>query len=275
MRISSIVFLSFLLAACGGGGSGGSSPTTPPASPPPSSPPADTTAPDAPSLNLSDNVDGTLRVTGSAEAGSVVGVTFTDGSFRSMTATQSGDFGPIDSTFPQPNGIVSAIATDDSGNQSVATETNYIDSSSPAPATQTVQVNDDDRITVSGTAEPLSTVNIAFPDGEVQAIVASNQGAYGPVVSTAPQVNGSVSITVADINGNVSEATDSPVFITPEFALWELASNPMAQDIARFLTQATFGPTEDDIQDLVFTDADYATWIDEQLEVPATNAQQV
>lgn len=273
MRISNIVFLSFLLAACGGGGSGGSSPTTPPPSTPPSSPPADTTVPDAPSQNLSDNADGTLRVTGSAEAGSVVGVTFPDGSFRSMTATQNGDFGPIDSSFPQPNGIVSAIATDDSGNQSVATETNYVDSSSPAPATQTVQVNDDDRITVSGTAEPLSTVNIAFPDGEVQAIVASNQGAYGPVVSTAPQVNGSVSITVADINGNVSVVSDSPVFVTPEFALWELASNPMAQDIARFLTQATFGPTEDDIQDLVFTDADYTTWIDEQLEVPATNVR--
>ena len=46
-----------------------------------------------------------------------------------------------------------------------------------------------------------------------------------------------------------------------------------AKDVARFLTQSTYGPTPQSIND--FGSIDYAQWIDEQISLPATTHRNV
>ena len=79
---------------------------------------ADTTAPDAPA-DLADatNEDGTVTLTGTAEPGAVVDVTWPDGTTSQVTADENGDFSATSAT-AQPEGDITATATDASGNAS-------------------------------------------------------------------------------------------------------------------------------------------------------------
>jgi hypothetical protein len=54
----------------------------------------------------------------------------------------------------------------------------------------------------------------------------------------------------------------------------ELAGDTLAMDVSRFLTQATFGPKEEDILELVNTNGDFASWIDTQIALPLINTRQ-
>lgn len=266
MRITLLVSCLLLLVACGGGGSGDSNSSNPI---PPNT--DDNTPPAAPMQTLADNEDGTLQVSGSAEPNSRVDITFPDGTSQSINVENDGDFGPINSDFPQPNGVVSTTATDNAGNQSNANLTDYVDITAPRPPTQTLVVNNDGTLTVNGAAESQSTVNVMFPDGEAVSTLASSQGLYGDVTSASPQISGVVKVTSTDAAGNVSNEASSAYDAPPENALWELVNNEPAKDIVRFLTQSTFGPTEDAIQSLVATEADYGSWIDAQMTAEPTS----
>lgn len=79
--------------------------------------PSDTVAPDAPTLVVSGNPDGTVTASGTAEPGSVVKVTFPDGSTATTTAAEDGSY-TVTSAAAQPSGDVTATATDDAGNVS-------------------------------------------------------------------------------------------------------------------------------------------------------------
>lgn len=54
----------------------------------------------------------------------------------------------------------------------------------------------------------------------------------------------------------------------------ELAGDTLALDVSRFLTQATFGPKEEDILELVNANGDFASWIDTQIALPLVNTRQ-
>ena len=204
MRILFLTFSLLLLAACGGGGGGD---TSPPTVPPPNN--SDVTPPAAPSITLGDNSDGTLSVTGSAEANSTVDISFPDGNSLSATASQNGSFGPINSLLPQRNGDVSVTATDSAGNRSTPTQASYNDNTAPISPSQSMTVNSNGTLSIEGSAEVQSTVNIAFPDGSVVSGTADEQGQYGPVTSELPQTSGVIKVEAVDVNANTSPITSN------------------------------------------------------------------
>ncbi|WP_313465982.1 beta strand repeat-containing protein, partial [Pseudomonas nitroreducens] len=85
---------------------------------------ADSTAPLAPSVLVNANADGTLVVSGSAEAGSQVTVTFPDGSQQTVTANAAGSYSAT-SAAAQGSGEVSAVATDAASNSSDSGSAHY------------------------------------------------------------------------------------------------------------------------------------------------------
>lgn len=282
MRVLLSFIFVLLLASCGGGGSSDntSSPPTsnPPGngSPPPTTNPptnGDTTPPDAPVQSVSDNSDGTVRVSGTAEPGSIVAINFPDGSRESTTTAQNGSFGPIDSLLPQINGIISSTSTDSAGNQSVATETNYSNTVPPFPPNLSLTTNDNNSLTISGSAEAASVITLTFFDGSIITTNAQDNGVINLITDEAPQVSGVVTATATDVAGNESSIASAIHRVTPVFAspLRDLVDDAQAREIVRFLSQSTFGASEVDIQSLVASDANYGAWIDLQMAFPATD----
>ncbi|MEY3018182.1 MAG: hypothetical protein RL336_1317 [Pseudomonadota bacterium] len=72
-----------------------------------------------------------------------------------------------------------------------------------------------------------------------------------------------------------SPTSPTPATPTPDPAppkLHELAGNTLALDVTRFLNQATFGPTQEEIIALVETEGDFERWIDTQQALPFSSA---
>ncbi|WP_414925433.1 Ig-like domain-containing protein, partial [Pseudomonas zeae] len=91
-------------------------------SPPATTPYTDSTAPLMPAAPvIVVNGDETLSISGgvgAAEPGSVISVTFPDGSVGTTAVGSDGSYGPVTSSTPQTTGIVSTVATDVQGNVS-------------------------------------------------------------------------------------------------------------------------------------------------------------
>ncbi|KHN65705.1 hemagglutinin, partial [Acinetobacter oleivorans] len=130
----------------------------------------DTTAPNTPVI---DPVNGTDPITGTAEPGSTVTVTYPDGSTASVVAGPDGGW-----SVPNPGlsdgDTVTAVSTDPAGNTSNPA-TAVVDAL--APNTPVIDpVNGTDPIT--GTAEPGSTVTVTYPDGSTASVVAGPDGGW-------------------------------------------------------------------------------------------------
>ena len=166
---------------------------------------ADSTAPSPPSTSIAANPDGTLTVSGTAEPGSTVQVTYADGTSSTAIADASGHYS-TQSSAPQTSGSVAVSATDVSGNTSTSSSSVYTDTSAPLAPSQTVTSNPNGTLTVSGNAEPGSTVSVTYPDGTTGTVVADASGQYS-TTSASPQTSGAVSTTATDPAGNVSTAT--------------------------------------------------------------------
>ena len=259
----SLIIIMFV-SACGGSGSS-------PATPPPVS--IDTTPPNTPTISITQNTSGTVSISGSAEANSSVTITFPDGQTSTTNSTGSGQYGPVTSELPQPNGEVSTTATDQAGNTSTPATASYNDIQAPFTPIITLLVNPDNRITISGSAEALSLVTASFEDGTSVTSTSSATGIITAITSAAPQPLGEVTVSATDINGNLSDPVtrEYEIFFIPENDLHELVEDPVAIDVVRFLTQSTFGPTENAIQRLVADDANYADWIEQQISTPLSS----
>ncbi|ATA26476.1 hypothetical protein AWC36_21530 [Brenneria goodwinii] len=166
----------------------------------------DSTAPDAPVATISD--DGTT-VNGTAEAGSLVTVTLPDNSTQTTTAAANGTWSI---TLPEAltaGEQLTATATDEAGNVSApvtvtAPDTSIPDTSAPdAP----VAVISEDGLTVSGTAEPGSTVTVTLPDSTALTATADAFGVYSIELSSALTNGEAVTVTATDAAGNVSAPT--------------------------------------------------------------------
>jgi gliding motility-associated-like protein len=180
----------------------------------------DNTPPLAPTIAATANPNGTLSVSGTAEPGSTVTVTFPDGSTGTAVANASGNYGPITSLTPQTSGTITANAKDVAGNVSPNATAPYVDVTAPlAPTITTVAANPNGTVAVSGTAEPGSTVTVTFPDGSTSTAVANASGNYGPITSLTPQTSGTITANAKDVAGNVSPNTTVPyVDVTPPLA---------------------------------------------------------
>ncbi|OTJ32427.1 hypothetical protein CAY91_34680, partial [Pseudomonas aeruginosa] len=150
--------------------------------------------------------DGTAKVSGKAEPNSTVNVTLPDGTVEKVKADPDVKFELVSAT-PQPNGKVTATATDAAGNTGAPvqidfTATNAIDITPPsAPTELTAVTQPDGTAKVSGKAEPNSTVNVTLPDGTTQDIKAGPDGKFA-LVSATPQPNGKVTATATDAARN-------------------------------------------------------------------------
>ena len=82
-------------------------------------------------------------------------------------------------------------------------------------------------------------------------------GGSEPVVSQSSQV--------------VSGGVVTPPPASEPLEIREMRRSAVAVDVTRFLAQASFGPTEDEIKSLYESDGDFATWIDEQITAPNTS----
>ncbi|MCG8161726.1 BapA prefix-like domain-containing protein [Brenneria goodwinii] len=166
----------------------------------------DTTAPDAPVAAISD--DGTT-VNGTAEAGSLITVTLPDNSTQTTTAAANGAWSI---TLPEAltaGEQLTATATDEAGNVSApvtvtAPDTSIPDTTAPdAP----VAVISEDGLTVSGTAEPGSTVTVTLPGSFTLTDIADDVGGYSVGLPVALTNGEAVTVTATDAAGNVSAPT--------------------------------------------------------------------
>ncbi|MEX5682994.1 Ig-like domain-containing protein, partial [Staphylococcus cohnii] len=105
-------------------------------------------------------------VSGTAEPGSTVTVTFPDGTTSTGTADSEGNY-----TVEIPSNVdleggedIKVTSKDKVGNTSEETMTTVVDTT--APDAPTVKEVTSEATTVSGTAEPGSTVTVTFPGGK-------------------------------------------------------------------------------------------------------------
>ncbi|WP_037008212.1 Ig-like domain-containing protein, partial [Pseudomonas nitroreducens] len=120
----------------------------------------DSTAPQAPVLDpIVTNDDGSITLGGSAEPGSTVTVTYPDGTTGSVVAGEDGRF-TLTSPAGQPSGDVTATATDQAGNTGPSATGEFADTTAPDAPSVTVSANADGGLTVTGSAEPGSTVTV-------------------------------------------------------------------------------------------------------------------
>ena len=160
----------------------------------------------APTIVLTENPGGILEVNGKADPGSTVTVTFPDGTIKMVLTRPNGDYGPVKSDFPQPSGDVTAIAKDVLGATSPKTTVAYKDLTAPnAPIiNRPITITPNGIVSVSGTAEPRSTVVVTFPDGTTVLGKVDDAGNFGPIVSINPQPSGDIKAKAIDINKNPS-----------------------------------------------------------------------
>src|SRR5699024_1462522 len=122
----------------------------------------DATAPDAPVINPITSK--ATQVTGTAEPNSTVTVAFPGGGKVSTTADRQGKYAEErrSGVTRQGGEVFRAIAQDKSNNKSTEASTIVVDAT--APEAPTVKEETSEATTVSGTAEPGSTVTVTFPD---------------------------------------------------------------------------------------------------------------
>ncbi|OAE47742.1 Ig-like domain repeat protein [Enterobacter cloacae] len=175
----------------------------------------DLTPPDMPEATL--NSTGT-QITGTAEPGSKIVITNNAGvQIGTATADSNGNY--VANLNPaQVNGeIISVVASDAAGNQSSPALVNAADITPPAAPGNLVVA--EDGASVSGTAEPNSTIIIKAPDGTtIGQATAGPDGTFTIPISPA-QTNGeALEVTATDGSGNTSPSgfADAPDSTPPQ-----------------------------------------------------------
>jgi len=173
----------------------------------------DATAPAAPVVNPTDGT----TIAGTAEPGSTVGVDVDgDGTPDYTTVAAPDGRWSITPDAPIADGTtIAVVATDPTGNSSTPTQTT-IDATPPtAPV-----VNPTDGTTISGTAEPGSTVGVDVDgDGTPDYTTVAGPDGSWSVTPDAPIPNGTVVDVVAtDPTGNSSAPTQTTIDATPPAA---------------------------------------------------------
>ncbi|QLA69550.1 BapA prefix-like domain-containing protein [Enterobacter pasteurii] len=178
----------------------------------------DLTPPPLPAATI--NSAGT-QITGTAEPGSKIVITNNSGlKIGEATADSNGNY--VANLNPaQTNGeIISVVASDAAGNQSQPAVVNAADITAPAaPGNLVVAENGG---SVSGTAEPNSTITIRAPDGTIIGEATAGPDGTFTIPISPPQTNGeALEVTATDGSGNTSpsgyaDAPDTTDPLAPE-----------------------------------------------------------
>ncbi|PCE44459.1 hypothetical protein CO267_18205, partial [Acinetobacter baumannii] len=164
----------------------------------------DTTAPDAPVINP---VNGTDPITGTAEPGSTVTVTYPDGSTASVVAGPDGTW-----TVPNPGlndgDTVTAVTEDPAGNTS-GPATAVVDAVAPTVALDDVLTNDSTPALTGTVSDPTATV-VVNVDGVDYPAVNNGDGTWTLADNTLPTLADgphTITVTATDAAGNVGTDT--------------------------------------------------------------------
>ncbi|RSC83121.1 type I secretion C-terminal target domain-containing protein [Acinetobacter haemolyticus] len=164
----------------------------------------DTVAPDAPVI---DPVNGTDPITGTAEPGTTVTVTFPDGSTAEAVVDEDGNW-----SVPNPGledgDEVTAVATDEAGNSSDPT-TAIVDGTAPVVTLDEVVTNDNTPALTGTVDDPEATVVVTI-DGEDYEAVNNGDGTWtlaDDVVAELADGDHEVTVTATDPAGNVGSTT--------------------------------------------------------------------
>ncbi|EKU46817.1 Ig-like domain-containing protein, partial [Staphylococcus massiliensis] len=176
----------------------------------------DVTAPDTPVVNPVTSEDTTI--TGQAEPGSTVTVTFPNGTTSTATTTEDGSYTVVipEGVDLQGNEVLPVTSTDKAGNESGVVTTTVSDATNPD--TPTVNPISSEDTTLTGTAEPNSTVSVTFPDGSISTVVTDESGHYEVAIPESQDLVGgeSLVVTSTDEAGNTSnEASVTVSDVTP------------------------------------------------------------
>ncbi|AGQ07719.1 BapA/Bap/LapF family large adhesin [Acinetobacter baumannii] len=201
----------------------------------------DTTAPDAPVINP---VNGTDPITGTAEPGSTVTVTYPDGTTATVVAGTDGSW-----SVPNPGNLVdgdtvTATATDPAGNTSLpGTGTVSADITAPVVALDDVLTNDSTPALTGTVNDPTATV-VVNVDGVDYPAVNNGDGTWTLADNTLPTLADgphTITVTATDAAGNVGNDTAVVTIDTslPVVSLDDLTTN----DTTPALTGAIDDPT--------------------------------
>ncbi|EPP7595703.1 Ig-like domain-containing protein, partial [Acinetobacter baumannii] len=167
----------------------------------------DTTAPNAPVL---DPINATDPVSGTAEAGSTVTVTYPDGTTATVVAGTDGSW-----SVPNPGNLVdgdtvTATATDPAGNTSLpGTGTVSADITAPVVALDDVLTNDSTPALTGTVNDPTATV-VVNVDGVDYPAVNNGDGTWTLADNTLPTLADgphTITVTATDAAGNVGNDT--------------------------------------------------------------------
>ncbi|AQV17538.1 hypothetical protein BMU11_18760 [Acinetobacter pittii] len=164
----------------------------------------DTAAPNAPVI---DPVNGTDPITGTAEPGSTVTVTYPDGSTASVVAGTDGTW-----TVPNPGlndgDTVTAVTEDPAGNTS-GPATAVVDAVAPTVALNDVLTNDSTPALTGTVSDPTATV-VVNVDGTDYPAVNNGDGTWTLADNTLPALTDgphTITVTATDAAGNVGTDT--------------------------------------------------------------------
>src|SRR5699024_4650677 len=159
----------------------------------------------APTVNGVTSEDTTIG--GTAEPGSTVTVTFPGGTTATGTADDQGNYTvEIPSDVKLDDGEpIKAVAADKEGNKSEEAITTV--KATKPPDAPTVKKVTSEATTVSGTAEPGSTVTVTFPDGTTSTGTADSEGNYTIEIPSDVDLEGGepIKVVATDKDGNKSE----------------------------------------------------------------------
>ncbi|MGC9651752.1 Ig-like domain-containing protein [Staphylococcus warneri] len=188
----------------------------------------DTTAPTVPSVNPVTSDD--TQITGKAEPGSTVTVTFPDGTKATGTADQDGNY-VID--IPANEDLkggetLPVTSTDKDGNESEPATTVVTDTTAPTvPTVNPITSNDK---TITGKAEPGSTVTVTFPDGSTSTGKADQDGSYVIDIPANEDLKGGETLPVTSTDKDGNESEPATTVVTDTTAPEAPTVNPVTSD---------------------------------------------
>ncbi|KMM27763.1 membrane protein [Bordetella pseudohinzii] len=129
-----------------------------------------------------DAASGRLTVQGQAEPGSELELVFPDGSRQRTRIGADGRY-ELTSAADVPSGQVRALRVPGPGEEEVSASRPYVDATDKTPPAAPVLVSavpaaDTGRVTVTGKTEPGATVELVFPDGSRERVVAGEDGGF-------------------------------------------------------------------------------------------------
>ncbi|MFJ0386293.1 Ig-like domain-containing protein [Bordetella bronchiseptica] len=173
----------------------------------------DRTAPEPVQIALdTDAATGRLTVSGQAEPGGSVTVTWPDGTTQTVRVDADGGF-RVTSAGDAAQGDVVVVVADQAGNRAAPVRAHYADPvDRTAPMTPTVRHATDaqtGRVTVMGRTEAGALVTVQFPDGSSKTVRAQNDGGYA-ATSDTDMVSGPIMVSAGDAYGNASAPVHLP-----------------------------------------------------------------